>query len=357
MGKPDIRLFLYFLFTLAKYGQLKLLRGVSSFAFYKRWTLRRLLWRRGLLFRPAVHIGIAGLALLAVVGGSVLGPLPSLAAPTTLASEVVVPQTTTQTLIPEGRPRAEVVEHTIVAGETLSQVAERYTVSVETIKWANNLSTDNVNPGDKLSVLPVTGVRHTVVAGETLEDVAKKHNASSQAIVDFPFNDIGDDFKLKVGQVLIIPDGKPIEAPKPAPAPKPAAPKATGAKSRSGFIWPINMGVSNISQYSSWFHTAVDIAGPVGTPIVAAKSGRVVDAQNLWYGYGRYVQINHGDGTYSLYAHMSNFIVKNGQSVNQGQVIGYRGSTGRSTGPHLHFEIRTGSGSFGERKNPLVYLP
>lgn len=362
MGKPNVRLFLYFLFTLFKYSELKLLRLVRSFGFYKRWTLRRLIWRRGLLFRPAIHVGIAGLALLAIAGGAVFGPLPSLAVQNTTASEVVAPPTTTQTSIPENRPRSEVIEHIVAAGETLSQVADRYNISIDTIKWANNLSSDDLTPGQKLSILPVSGVLHRVAAGETLEEVAKKHSASSQAILDFPFNDIGDDLKLKVGQVLVVPDGRPIEAPQAAQAVRPVpaltpVPRNNGVRSSSGFIWPVDMSQSYITQYASWYHMAIDIAGPIGTPIVATKSGRVVDAQNLWYGYGRYVEIDHGDGTYSLYAHMNYFIVKNGQYVNQGQVIGYRGSTGRSTGSHLHFEVRTGSGSFGERKNPLTLLP
>lgn len=355
MGKPDLRLFLYFLFTLVKYSQIKLFKLVRSLTFYKRWTVRKLLWRRGLLFRPAAHFGVAMLALLAVVGGAFLGPLPSLASPKeTPALEVVAAQTTVQTAIPQDRPRAETIEHTISSGETLSNVATKYNVSVETLKWANNLSSDKVNPGQTVKVLPVSGVQHKVANGETLESIAKKYSASSQAILDFPFNDIPDDLSLKVGQTLVVPDGRIPEAPKPKPAPArnnfaqtPVRPAA------SGWVWPV-AGV--ISQYPSWYHMGLDIAGPTGTPVVAAKAGRVASAENLWYGYGRNVTVDHGGGVYTMYAHLSYFVVRPGQSVAAGQVIGYRGSTGRSTGPHLHFEIRLGGNQTSRAVNPLSHL-
>jgi len=358
MGKPNIRLFLYFLFTLIKYVELKLFRLARALTFYKKWFLRRLLWRRGLLFRPATHFGVALLALLAIVGGAAFGPLPSLASQIQpSAPEVVTAQTTVETAVPENRPRAETIEYTIASGDTLSTVAAKYNVSVDTIKWANNLSSDNVAPGQKISILPVTGIQHKVASGETLDSIAKKHNASSQAILDFPFNDIPDDLSLKVGQTLIIPDGKPIETPKPASKPAPAGGNFAQTPTRQnpgGWIWPV-AGV--ISQYPSWFHMALDIAGTSGTPVVAAKAGRVASTENLWYGYGRNVNIDHGGGFYTEYAHMTYFIVKPGQRVEQGQVIGYRGSTGRSTGPHLHFEIRVGANLPSKAVNPLRYLP
>lgn len=359
MGKPNIRLFLYFLFTLIKYFELKAFRLARSLTFYKKWFLRRLLWRRGLLFRPATHFGVAMLALLAIIGGAAFGPLPSLANQTRLASpEVVSAQTTVETSVPDNRPRAETIDYTISSGDTLSSVASKYNVSVETIKWANDLSSDNVSPGQKVTILPVSGVQHKVAAGETIESIAKKHNASSQAILDFPFNDIPDDLSLKVGQTLIIPDGKPIETAKPAGRPS-ASPNSNFAQtpvrpSNGGWIWPVS-GV--ITQYPSWYHMALDIAGPIGTPVVAAKAGRVATAENLWYGYGHNVTVDHGGGVFTEYAHMIYFIVKPGQWVAQGQVLGYRGSTGRSTGPHLHFEIRIGGNMTANAVNLLRYLP
>lgn len=363
MGKFDIRLFLYFLFTLVKYFQLKAYRLLRSGAFYKKYALRRLLWRRGLLFRPATHFGVASLALVALIGGAVLGPLPSLASQSQGSTiDVISAQTTVQTAVPENRPRAETIDYTISSGETLSNIASKYNVSVDTLKWANNLTSDDVSPGQKVVVLPVSGIRYKVAAGETLDQIAKKHGASAQSILDFPFNDIPDDLKLKVGQTIIIPDGKPIETPKPQQAASPArssAPRQDYAQApvrptTGGWVWPV---AGLITQYPSWYHMALDVAGPVGTQVVAAKDGRIATTENSWYGYGRNVTVDHGGSVFTMYAHLTYFIVQPGQYVHAGQVIGYRGSTGRSTGSHLHFEIRVGGNQTANARNPLSFLP
>jgi murein DD-endopeptidase MepM/ murein hydrolase activator NlpD len=352
VGKPPFRLFLYFFLTLIKYSQIKLVKFIYSLLFYKKWTVRKLLWRRGQLFRPAVHLGVAALALLAIVGGTIFGPLPSLASQAASnSSDVLAPQTTTETVIPEDRPRAEIIEHEVVAGETLSTLATQYNISVETIKWANNLSSDNVTPGQKLQILPVTGVTHKVVTGETLESVAKRHQASAQAMLDFPFNDVPDDLSLKPGQNLIVPDGRPYVPPQPKAPPIPARSFASvpTRPASTGWVWPVS-GV--ISQYFSWYHSGIDIAGPIGTPVVAVKAGRVTRAQILYTWGGRNVAIDHGGGLATTYNHLSYFIVSAGQYVAQGQVIGYRGMTGRATGPHLHFEVMVN----GRFVNPMLYL-
>lgn len=357
MGKPNVRLFLYFLFTLVKYTQLKIWKLIRSLTFYKRWTVRKLIWRRGQLFRPAAHFGVAALALLAIMGGAAFGPLPSLATQTLSGGiEVVAPQTVVQTEVPQDRPRANVVEHTIVSGETLSTLANQYNVSTETLKWSNGLTSDQVSPGQKIKVLPVTGVEHRVAAGDSLESIAKKYSASAQAIADFPFNDVSFDevagkFSLRVGQTVVVPDGRIPEAPKAKPAPRPSTNQAQvpSRPATGGWVWPVG-GV--ISQYFSWYHSGMDIAGPTGTAVVAAQSGRVVKAQNLTVWAGRNVAIDHGGGVVSTYNHLNYFVVQPGQAVSRGQVIGYRGSTGRSTGPHLHFEVMVR----GKFVNPLSYL-
>jgi surface antigen/LysM repeat protein len=220
MGKSDIRLFLNFLLILVKYFDLKLWKTLRFLTFYKKWTVRKLLWRRGRLFRPAVHFGIAVLALLAIVGGSVFGPLPSLATKSqAILPPAVAPQNTIKTEIPQNRPRSATVEHIVVAGETLSSLAARYSVSVDTIKWANNLSSDDIVPGEKLLVLPVTGVVHIAAKGETLNDVSNAHGVTTDAIINFPFNDIPDDKAISEGQIIVVPGGKPYDVVHP-PAPK-----------------------------------------------------------------------------------------------------------------------------------------
>ncbi len=251
-----------------------------------------------------------------------------------------------KTLVSE-KPRSEIIEYEVKSGETLSAIGEKFNIDVETIKWANELTNvDSLKPGQKIKILPVAGVAHTVKSGDNLESVAKKYSAEAQAVVDFPFNDIPDDFSLKVGQVLIIPEGVPPEAkipirPRIQPqyiAQGPSSP-AFSAPGGGNFIWPTNS--SGISQYFAWYHPGIDLPNKSAPAIVASDGGTIIVAgwPDNW-GYGNRVMIDHGNGYITLYAHLSNIYVTSGQTVSRGQSIGQMGSTGRSTGTHLHFEIR-----------------
>lgn len=262
----------------------------------------------------------------------------------------------TRTNISE-KPRAEIIEYEVKSGDTLSSIATKFNISIDTIKWANDLDNiHSIKPGEKLKILPVSGVAHTVAKGDTLASVAKKYSAEQQAILDFPFNDIPDDFSLKVGQVLIVPDGTPPEkpaAPKAQPAPQylaqgPSSPTFS-APGGGSFIWPT---VGVLTQYFSWYHPAIDIANRAAPLISAADSGVVVASGWDTTGYGNRVIIDHQNGYKTLYAHMSNIYVSVGQVVSRGQAIGQMGSTGRSTGTHLHLEIRYK----GIALNPLAIL-
>ncbi|MDO8619440.1 MAG: M23 family metallopeptidase [Candidatus Daviesbacteria bacterium] len=255
------------------------------------------------------------------------------------------------------KPRSEVIDYTVESGDTISSIAQKFGISQDTIKWANNLTNVNsVRPGDTLKILPVAGVSVTVKSGETVQSLAKKYQVDAQAIVDFPFNDVPDDFSLKAGQSLIIPDGTPPEIAAPKPKPQPAflaqgaAAQTFTAPGGANFIWPTH-GI--ITQYFAWYHPGDDIANAAAPVIAASDGGRVVVAG--WpdnYGYGNRVVIDHGNGYQSLYAHLSNIYVGVGQVVSRGQVIGQMGSTGRSTGTHLHFEIHYKGASL----NPLSIL-
>ncbi|TSC84206.1 MAG: peptidase M23 family protein, partial [Microgenomates group bacterium Gr01-1014_16] len=203
-------------------------------------------------------------------------------------------------------------------------------------------------------ILPVTGVRHKVGRGETIYSIAKKYNANSQAIVDFPFNTFADNetFTLTVGQELIVPDGeKPVEVRwSPTRYAVQRTPSAGAVTAAGQFVWPIG---GTITQRFAWYHRGLDIATGQGTPVLAADSGRVTVAG--WPdngGYGMRVEIDHGNGYVTRYAHLSRADVVVGQTVSRGNVIGLEGSTGRSTGPHLHFEIIRG----GVHLNPLEFL-
>lgn len=257
------------------------------------------------------------------------------------------------------KPRSEIIDYEVQGGDTLSTIGKKFNISTDTIKWANNLTSESIKPGQILKILPVTGVSHKVVSGDTLDSVAKKYSAEKQAIVDFPFNDIGDDFRLSVGTVLIIPDGVPPEVknpPKPKITPQYIAQGVSSSPTFSApaggnFSWPTSF--VYISQYFAWYHPGLDLPNPAAPPVRASDGGRVIVAG--WpdnYGYGNRIVIDHGNGYQTLYAHLSNIYVSVGQSVSRGQTIGQMGSTGRSTGTHLHFEIHYK----GVSLNPLSIL-
>jgi murein DD-endopeptidase MepM/ murein hydrolase activator NlpD len=250
----------------------------------------------------------------------------------------------------------EIVDYDVQSGETLSTIAEKFGLQVDTILWANGL--DNVKvkikEGQTLKIPPVDGVIHKVKKGETVYSIAKKYSTNPQGMVDYPFNEFTNDetFAVAIGQVLMVPDGV-MPQPEVAPAStiaKVLTPDAGAVSALGAFVWPASGG---ISQEYRFYHKAIDIANRSGGPVLAADSGRVTVAG--WpdnSGYGNRVMIDHGNGYVTLYAHMSKVSVSPGQSVNRGDVIGYMGSTGRSTGVHLHFEIRAG----GSLQNPLNFL-
>lgn len=185
-----------------------------------------------------------------------------------------------------------------------------------------------------------------------MTSVAAKYSADAQTIVDYPFNYIDASLKIKVGQMLIIPNGS-IPAPQQQ---KPASYYARYAPANvihgNGILaWPVTG--CPISQYASWFHPAIDIACHYGTPVYAADSGRVIVSKKMTYDYGWYIVIDHGNGITTLYAHNSALYVNVGDTVGRGQLIAATGSSGRSTGPHLHFQVSRN----GENVNPLSLLP
>ncbi len=243
------------------------------------------------------------------------------------------------------KPRDKIITYTVQNGDTISTVARKFGISTDTIKWQSNLTSETINVGDELQILPVSGVSHKVAAGDTVYTIAKKYGVDAQAIVDFPFNDFANPqtFSLVQGEVIIVPGGVP-----PAEAPKVVRQQyfATGPVSISagGFAWPVH---GLVTQGFSWYHTANDIAAPYGTPIAASSNGVVSEVFTSGYngGYGTHVLILGDNGYTTLYAHMSGVNVSVGQRVAAGStVVGWIGLTGRTTGPHVHFEIRAGGG-------------
>jgi LysM repeat protein len=243
-------------------------------------------------------------------------------------------------------PASEISVYVVREGDTLSGIAAMFEVSTNTIVWANDLGKGGIKPGQSLVILPITGVKHTVKKGDTLASVAKKYKADADEIADY--NSLGRSASLTEGDVIIIPDGTVAAAPvakKPSTSTKNPYRGGSGSDLGGFFIWPVAGGVKSQGIHG---YNGIDIAAPQGTPIYAAAGGTVLVARASGWngGYGNYVVIVHSNGVQTLYAHMSSVAAVAGSSVGQGQVIGYVGSTGKSTGKHLHFEVRGAKNPF-----------
>lgn len=254
------------------------------------------------------------------------------------------------------KPRDKIINYTVQSRDTLSSIANRFRISVDTIKWENNIKGVTIKPGKILKIPPVTGIVHKVKSGESIYSIAKKYHTTAQNIINFPFNEFAneDTFALKLGQILYVPNGVIIKKKAPslhyARGTNPLfASVQAGVKGTSNFIWPTT-GV--ITQYATWYHMAIDIANPSAPPILASDTGTVIYSGCIRYGYGCHIIIDHANGYKTLYAHLSKIYVSPGQRVNKRTQIGRMGSTGRSTGTHLHFEIRYNN----HRLNPLRFL-
>lgn len=220
-------------------------------------------------------------------------------------------------------------------GDTLSTIAKLFKVSVNTIVWANDLKRGSlISPGQTLVILPISGVRYTVKKGDTLASIAKKYKGDSSEILRY--NDLPEDVTLIAGMEIIIPDG---EVPAPVVSTTRLVAGSGGPVYEGYYLRPLVGGRKTQGLHG---YNGVDIAAPIGTPVLASAAGNVIISRNFGWngGYGNYVVIAHTNGTQTLYAHLNTAIVSPGTTVVQGQVIGYVGNTGKSTGAHLHFEVR-----------------
>lgn len=354
-----------YLTFIRRYVRVRGYRFFSKFEVFKDTIVDLLYRKRGRYVRPFLHFGVVGLTFLVItIGPYIFNQTEAEGAETAeqgvLSTAVYGSSFYTQQAEEVRQYRGgEIITHVVTEGETLSSIAQRYGLEVTTIMWENNLEEKStLKPGTELQILPVDGVRHKVQRGETIYTIGKKYGleeSAVQVIVDYPFNEFLNDetFELATGQYLMVPDGVP---PKKVAPVRPTAPRTVvttpdaGAVTAVGsFIWPASGG---ISQGYRFYHKAIDIANRGGGPILAADSGTVVASGWDGSGYGNRVVVDHGNGTLTLYAHMSVLQVSAGQRVNRGDVVGQMGSTGRSTGVHLHFEVRRG----GVLLNPLELL-
>ncbi len=249
--------------------------------------------------------------------------------------------TSTEPLATISAENDQISLYTVRDGDTVKDVAKMYSVSVNTILWANDLSLKtSLKKGQVLIILPVDGVEYVVKKGDTLESIAKRFKAHTEDILKFN-NLVENAGKIAVGDQIIIPNGE-IEVAKPSSIVD-GSKDWTPTTEKNGlilgyFIRPVKSGIKTQSLHG---HNGIDIGAPVGTPILATADGKIALAKvGGWGGgYGNYVIIQHPNGMQTLYGHMNEVDVSVGDSVSQGQVIGTVGSTGESTGPHLHIEV------------------
>lgn len=290
------------------------------------------------LLEPAItpDLSINTQGELTVIGDSAL--LPEVG-PSTLAPDVI------------DNSNGQISVYIVRAGDTFAGIAKMFDVSVNTILWANDLNRNSVlKTGQTLVILPMSGVIHTVASGDTLQSIAKKYNGDIAEISEF--NDIKVNAKLVIGDKIMIPDGEVSFSTRPSVTSGSSKGQTAKLVASAGgpeylgyYKKPFSVGTKTQGLHG---YNGVDYGMPVGSPIYAAASGVVIIAKTSGYngGYGLYVAIQHPNGTQTIYGHMSVVNVFVGQTVTQGQLLGYSGNTGKSTGPHLHFEIRGAKNPF-----------
>lgn len=352
--------FAKFLSFSAFYFKKKILSVFGFFEENKNTLVHLFIAKRGRYARPFLHVATMGVLAIGVISTPFLASTyPVFSSQNSQISvlesqeqSIIVGEDVFKTSVSQ-KPRDKIIEYTVQKGDTISTIAEKFGVSADTVRWENALTNDNITIGDTLKILPVTGIAHKVERGESVYSIAKKFDTEAQKIADFPFNDFAnpEKFTLVDGVILIVPDGV-----KPSSQPfirrQLFIAEGPVSVSSAGFTWPLR-GV--ISQFAAWYHMAIDITSPIGSPIVAAHSGRVIAASSgAWnFGYGTNLEIDNGEGVVSNYAHMSGLNVSVGDNVVAGKtLIGWVGVSGRTTGSHLHFEIKRN----GVLINPLSYL-
>lgn len=242
-------------------------------------------------------------------------------------------------------PSDKISVYVVREGDNLSQIAGMFRVSVNTIVWANNIRGDRIIPGQTLVILPISGVRYTVKEGDTLQKIAVRYDGSVEEILQF--NALAAGAPLVVGQEIVVPNGE-IAAPRQISSSGQVDVRGTGGPVYAAYyIRPINGGRRSQGLHG---YNGVDLATSCGEPVLASAAGDVFvsRAQGWNGGYGEYLVIGHQNGTQTLYSHLQSIVVGPGWHVAQGQVIGYVGSTGNSTGCHLHFEVRGAQNPFAK---------
>lgn len=252
-------------------------------------------------------------------------------------------------------PRTGTETYTIESGDTLAGIASRFHLSINTLLSANNLTARSVlRVGQKITILPTDGVLHVVKRGEQLATIARQYQVSVNSVL--AYNNVSPS-RLAPGTTLIIPGGKPLSSgrptsPPPTPTTRPGTavtiPKVVAVDGGTTLLWPTTS--HRINQYFTYRHNGLDIHGVMGGPVYASDDGVVLESR--WAtGYGNMILIKHDNGLITRYGHSSKLLVTRGERIKRGQLIALVGSTGRSTGPHIHLEVIVN----GRTVNPLKY--
>ncbi|HWC57694.1 MAG TPA: peptidoglycan DD-metalloendopeptidase family protein [Candidatus Paceibacterota bacterium] len=252
--------------------------------------------------------------------------------------------------VTDDQSQVAITTYTVASGDTLSGIAQKFGISINTIRWANDLTKNSlIKVGDELVILPFSGIEYTVKKGDTLSGITVKYGGDEKEIMDI--NGLDDEKDIKPGDKLLIPDGEMPTATPPSEQ-KTSSSSSTPTPSKNSdtnqttqphlsegyFAMPIPGSILTQGLHAV---NAVDFGAPVGTRVLAAADGTILIAKQGGYngGFGSYIVINHPNGTQTLYAHLSEVEVSVGSKVTQGEEIAKSGDTGKSTGPHMHFEV------------------
>lgn len=353
---------------------------------FKRLIIRNLFWGRGYLFRYSFQLVLGILVIIMLLsanyresweqkGVGVAGrPVLASDLPDTTKADLLVQNATTKTVQPKDRQRQNIDKYIVKDGDSLSQIAQFYNLKVETLMWANNLSAAHlVTPGQELIVPPGDGIIAVIKDDDTLDSLASRYSSNTQLIADA--NLLDPPFNLVAGTEIFVPDGRP---PVPLPssftfsgviqsAPAPNWASSFVDPSVGRFLgWPVEGGRGMVTQCPSSWHNAIDVADG-GMPTLVATSDGVINFAGCHSGscpapgdmiggsgaaWG--VELDHGNGYTSLYAHLYKIYVTTGQTVKAGDPIGQMGMTGAATGIHVHYELW--AGRKWNRVDPAAYM-
>jgi murein DD-endopeptidase MepM/ murein hydrolase activator NlpD len=327
----------------------------------KSYAVAKLIWSRGRLGRPVANFIVMVLALSTFFFGEILSGSKLVVSKELnedylqTSSDIIPERNTALTTLPENRQRTEYLTYKIEPGDSLYSVGNKFKVSTDALKFVNNLYDGSVlQIGQDIVIPPISGLIHKVEAGDTLVSIAQKYSVPTQAIADF--NYLLEPNKLALGTELVIPDAK---IPLPVLTNLPIIPSTVAAgisdsnAKRGWCMWPTGAGI--VTQNFSWYHNGLDIGSSWGAsmpPIYACAGGIVTRAGWDPWGLGLHIRIDHGNGYETIYGHMSRLDVSYGDRVKKGEIVGIMGSTGNSTGPHVHFMLKYQ----GSPQDPLKYI-